>query len=44
MMQPEARPEIEAQVENGFNEAEVGVIRDNARQLKFGAEFAGFGD
>ena len=44
MMPPKLVLEIEAQVENGFNEAEVGVIRDNARQLKSGAESAGFGD
>ena len=27
--------EIEAEAENGFGEADIGVVRDNARQLKF---------
>ena len=36
--------EIEAQADGGFDEADVGVVRDNARQLKFRAESTGFGD
>ena len=31
--------EIEADAEDGFSEADIGVVRDNARQLKFKAEF-----
>jgi hypothetical protein len=27
--------EIEAVAEGGFDEADIGVVRDNARQLKF---------
>ena len=27
--------EIEADAEDGFSEADIGVVRDNARQLKF---------
>jgi hypothetical protein len=34
--------EIEAQAESGFEDADVGVIRDNARQLKFKTESTGF--
>jgi hypothetical protein len=34
--------EIEADAEEGFSEADIGVIRDNARQLKFKAESTGF--
>jgi hypothetical protein len=34
--------EIEAEAENGFDEADISVIRDNARQLKFRAESTGF--
>lgn len=36
--------EIEAQADAGFDEADVGVVRDNAKQLKFRAESTGFGD
>jgi predicted AAA+ superfamily ATPase len=36
--------EIEAQAPNGFSDADVGVVRDNARQLKFKPESTGFGD
>ena len=31
--------EIEANVEDGFSEADIGVVRDNARQLKFKTKF-----
>jgi len=34
--------EIEANAEEGFSEANIGVVRDNARQLKFRAESTGF--
>ncbi len=34
--------EIEAEVAEGFDDAEVGVVRDNAKQLKFKAESTGF--
>ena len=34
--------EIEANAEEGFTEANIGVVRDNARQLKFRAESTGF--
>ena len=34
--------EIEADAENGFSDADIGVVRDNARQLKFKAESTGF--
>jgi hypothetical protein len=34
--------EIEAEAADGFEESEVGVVRDNARQLKFRAESTGF--
>jgi hypothetical protein len=34
--------EIEAEAEEGFSEADIGVIRDNARQLKFRTESTGF--
>jgi hypothetical protein len=34
--------EIEADAEDGFSEADIGVVRDNARQLKFKAESNGF--
>jgi uncharacterized protein len=34
--------EIEADAEDGFSEADVGVVRDNARQLKFKTESTGF--
>jgi hypothetical protein len=36
--------EIEAVAESGFDEADIGVVRDNARQLKFRPESTGFGD
>jgi hypothetical protein len=36
--------EIEAEAPSGFDDSEVGVVRDNARQLKFKAESTGFGD
>lgn len=36
--------EIQAEAPNGFAEGEVGVVRDNARQLKFTAESTGFED
>jgi hypothetical protein len=34
--------EIEAAAADGFSEADIGVIRDNARQLRFKAESTGF--
>ncbi|MBV8119367.1 MAG: hypothetical protein JO081_05440 [Alphaproteobacteria bacterium] len=34
--------EIEADAEDGFGEADIGVVRDNARQLKFKPESTGF--
>jgi hypothetical protein len=34
--------EVEAEVQDGFDDAEVGIVRDNARQLKFNAESTGF--
>ncbi|MFJ5487148.1 DUF499 domain-containing protein [Hansschlegelia beijingensis] len=34
--------EIEAETEHGFDDADIGVVRDNARQLKFKAESTGF--
>jgi hypothetical protein len=34
--------EIEAEAADGFSESDVGVVRDNARQLKFRAESTGF--
>ena len=36
--------EIEAEAPSRFSEAEVSVVRDNARQLKFKAESTEFGD
>ena len=36
--------EVEVEAEAGFSEGDVGVVRDNARQLKFKAESTGFGD
>jgi uncharacterized protein len=36
--------EVEAQAPNGFSDGDVGVVRDNARQLKFKAESTGFED
>lgn len=34
--------EIEAETEGGFDEADIGVVRDNARQLQFRSESTGF--
>jgi hypothetical protein len=34
--------EIEADAEEGFPESDIGVVRDNARQLKFKPESTGF--
>ncbi len=34
--------EIEAEAPAGFPEGEVGVVRDNAKQLKFKPESTGF--
>ena len=34
--------EVEAEVTDGFDDAEVGIVRDNAEQLKFKAESTGF--
>ncbi|WP_442756695.1 hypothetical protein ACNHKD_08905 [Methylocystis sp. JAN1] len=34
--------EIEAEAPEGFDETEVSVVRDNAKQLKFKAESTGF--
>jgi hypothetical protein len=34
--------EIEAETPSGFSEADIGVVRDNARQLKFKADSTGF--
>ena len=34
--------EIEAEAANGFDDADVGVVRDNAKQLKFRSESTGF--
>jgi hypothetical protein len=34
--------EVEASAEEGFAEADIGVVRDNARQLKFKPESTGF--
>ena len=34
--------EIEAETAAGFEEADVGVVRDNARQLRFKTESTGF--
>lgn len=36
--------EIEAQATEGFPDSDVGVVRDNARQLKFKSESTGFED
>ena len=36
--------EIEAEAAEGFSDTDVGVVRDNARQLKFKAESTGFED
>jgi hypothetical protein len=34
--------EVEAEAAEGFDDAEVGIVRDNAKQLKFNAESTGF--
>lgn len=34
--------EIDAQAPDGFDEDDVGVVRDNARQLKFSPGSTGF--
>jgi hypothetical protein len=34
--------EIEADTEDGFSEADIGVVRDNARQLRFKTDSTGF--
>jgi hypothetical protein len=34
--------EIEAEAEDGFSDADIGVVRDNARQLRFKPESTGF--
>lgn len=34
--------EIEAEADAGFDEGDIGVVRDNARQLKFKADSTGF--
>ncbi|MGH7091449.1 MAG: hypothetical protein ACREE4_20655 [Stellaceae bacterium] len=34
--------EIEADAEEGFSDADIGIIRDNAHQLKFKAGSTGF--
>jgi hypothetical protein len=34
--------EVEAEAEDGFAKADIGVVGDNARQLKFKAESTGF--
>jgi hypothetical protein len=34
--------EIEADAEDGFSDADVGVVRDNARQLRFKTDSTGF--
>jgi hypothetical protein len=36
--------EVEAEAPEGFSETDVGVVRDNARQLKFKPESTGFED
>jgi hypothetical protein len=36
--------EVEAEAPNGFSDADVGVVRVNARQLKFKSESTGFED
>jgi hypothetical protein len=36
--------EFEANAEQGFDDCDVGVVCDNARQLMFKAESAGFGE
>jgi hypothetical protein len=34
--------EVDADAEEGFSEPDIGVVRDNARQLKFKPESIGF--
>jgi len=34
--------DIAAEAPNGFSEADVGVVRDNVRQLRFKAQSTGF--
>jgi hypothetical protein len=36
--------EVDAEAPGGFSNADIGVVRDNARQLKFKAESTGFED
>jgi hypothetical protein len=36
--------DVKAEAPNGFSESDVGVVRDNARQLRFKAESTGFED
>jgi uncharacterized protein len=36
--------EVEAEAPNGFSDGDVGVVRENARQLKFKPESTGFED
>ena len=36
--------EIEAEALSGFNDADVGVVRDNTKQLKFSPGSTGFSD
>jgi hypothetical protein len=36
--------EVEAEAPKGFSDADIGVVRDNARQLKFKTESTGFED
>ena len=36
--------EVVAEAPSGFDNAEVGIVRDNAKQLKFRAEATGFED
>jgi len=36
--------DVRAEAPNGFSESDVGVVRDNTRQLKFKAESTGFED
>ena len=34
--------DIKADAESGFDESDIGVVRDNARQLKFRSDSTGF--
>jgi hypothetical protein len=36
--------EIEAEAPNGFGDGDVGVVRDNTKQLKFNSGSTGFSD